>query len=98
MLHAPPHSLHAFGPLGSSARPASRRRRPPRRRAITVLEYDWATSLDFGGIQTSEAEAGLSRAAKGGMLSAEQLRAVVTLVNGTALGRAAAVPTGHGRV
>ncbi|GIL91154.1 hypothetical protein Vretifemale_18815, partial [Volvox reticuliferus] len=51
-------------------------------RAITVLEYDWATSLDYGGIQTSEAESGLSRAAKGGMLSAEQLRAIVTLVNG----------------
>ncbi|GLC37921.1 hypothetical protein PLESTF_000610400 [Pleodorina starrii] len=51
-------------------------------RAITVLEYDWATSLDYGGIQTSEAESGLSRAAKGGMLSAQQLRAIVTLVNG----------------
>ncbi|EFJ45039.1 hypothetical protein VOLCADRAFT_40753, partial [Volvox carteri f. nagariensis] len=51
-------------------------------RAITVLEYDWATSLDFGGIQTSDAESGLSRASKGGMLSAEQLRALVSLVNG----------------
>eukprot|EP00198_Chlamydomonas_reinhardtii_P000810 XP_001690145.1 predicted protein [Chlamydomonas reinhardtii] len=51
-------------------------------RAITLLEYDWATSLDYGGIQTSEAEAGLSRAAKGGMLTPQQLRGIVTLVNG----------------
>jgi hypothetical protein len=50
--------------------------------AMTVLEYEWATSLDFGGIRTSEAEAGLARAAKGGMLSAAQLQAVVTLVQG----------------
>ncbi len=49
---------------------------------MLTLEYDWATPLDFGGIQTSEAEAGLGRAAKGGMMSAQQLRAVVTVVHG----------------
>lgn len=49
---------------------------------MLTLEYDFATSLDFGGIQTSEAESGLTRASKGGMLSAMQLRALVTLSNG----------------
>ncbi|KAG2444932.1 hypothetical protein HXX76_001668 [Chlamydomonas incerta] len=51
-------------------------------RAITLLEYEWATTLDYGGIQTSEAESGLGRAAKGGMLTAQQLRGIVSLVNG----------------
>lgn len=50
--------------------------------AMTLLTYDWAISLDYGGIQTSEAESGLFRAAKGGMLSAEQLRAILGLVLG----------------
>lgn len=66
----------------------------PPRSAITLLEYDWATSLDYGGIQTSEAEAGLSRAAKGGMLTPQQLRGIVTLVNGEA--PAAASPSASG--
>lgn len=51
-------------------------------RAMMTLEYDFATSLDFGGIQTSDAESGLNRAAKGGMLGAGQLRAIVTLTKG----------------
>lgn len=51
-------------------------------RAATTLEFDFATSMDFGGIQTEEAEAGLLRADKGGMLTAAQLRAVVALITG----------------
>ncbi|GFR39680.1 hypothetical protein Agub_g152, partial [Astrephomene gubernaculifera] len=51
-------------------------------RAMTLLEYEWATPLDYGGIQSGEAEAGLARAAKGALMSSQQLRAVVSLVAG----------------
>ena len=43
-----------------------------------MLEYDYATTLDFGGIASGEVEAAISRADKGGMVSAAQLQAVVT--------------------
>lgn len=49
---------------------------------MTVLEYEFSTTLDFGGIQTLEAEGALRRADKGGMLSAAQLKSAVTVVVG----------------
>ncbi len=35
-------------------------------RVCTILEYDWATILDFGGINTVDGQRALRRAAKGG--------------------------------
>lgn len=49
-------------------------------RAAITLEYDFATTLDFGGVASTEAAAAISRADKGGTCSASQLRAVVTVV------------------
>ena len=46
------------------------------------LEYDFGTTLDFGGVQTGEAEGALMRASKGGSCTAAQLRAVVALAAG----------------
>ena len=47
-----------------------------------MLELECSSSLDFGGINSTEAEAALRRAAKGGMVSAPQFRGVVSLCTG----------------
>lgn len=52
------------------------------RSALIALEFDLASILDFGGINTGDAEAALRRADKGGMASGPQLRGLVTLLHG----------------
>lgn len=47
-----------------------------------ILEYDFATTLDFGGINTGEGQSALTRVAKGGSCTASQLRALITLLTG----------------
>lgn len=49
---------------------------------MIALEYDYSSILDFGGINTGDAEAAIRRADKGGMVSGAQLRGLVTLLNG----------------
>lgn len=51
-------------------------------RSVFALENTYTTLLDFGGINTSDAEAAIKRASKGGMVSAKQLRGLVTLLDG----------------
>ncbi|GBF93591.1 DNA mismatch repair protein [Raphidocelis subcapitata] len=51
-------------------------------RAVIALELDYTSTLDFGGINTGDAEAAIRRADKGGMVSGTQLRGLVTLLNG----------------
>eukprot|EP00798_Chlamydomonas_sp_ICE-L_P011589 gene11589-34292_t len=50
--------------------------------AAITLEYDLSTTLDFGGIQTTEAERAIMRASKGGGCGPVQLKAAVSLANG----------------
>jgi hypothetical protein len=47
-----------------------------------ALENTYTTMLDFGGINSGDAEAAISRASKGGMVSARELRGLVTLLEG----------------
>lgn len=64
-------------------------------RAMYALENTFTTLLDFGGIASSEAEGAISRAGKGGMVGAKQLRGLVTLLDGELVPRtseAAACP------
>jgi hypothetical protein len=49
---------------------------------VIALEFDFSSILDFGGINTGDAEAAVRRASKGGMVSGPQLRGLVTLLNG----------------
>jgi hypothetical protein len=49
---------------------------------MLLLELELSSLLDFGGIQSSEADAALALAGKGGLLSAAQLRAIVSLCAG----------------
>ncbi|GAX78758.1 hypothetical protein CEUSTIGMA_g6195.t1 [Chlamydomonas eustigma] len=51
-------------------------------RAMTMLEYDFSTTLDFGGIATTEAESAIKRAAKGGLCSTSELKGAVSLFLG----------------
>ena len=51
-------------------------------RAALTLEYEFATTLDFGGITTTEAEGAIMRANKGGSCTASQLRSIVALAAG----------------
>ncbi|KIY94552.1 DNA mismatch repair protein MutS2 [Monoraphidium neglectum] len=51
-------------------------------RAVITLELDYSSTLDFGGINTGDAEGAIRRADKGGMVSGPQLRGLVTLING----------------
>lgn len=53
---------------------------PPR--AITTLEYEFSTALDFGGIATSEAESAIKRASKAGLCSSGELVGAVSLFTG----------------
>lgn len=55
---------------------------PPYHRAIISLEFDYASILDFGGINTGDAEDAVRRADKGGMVTGPQLRGLVTLISG----------------
>eukprot|EP00803_Ostreobium_quekettii_P011689 evm.model.scf_982EXC.4 EVM.evm.TU.scf_982EXC.4 scf_982EXC:18146-21235(+) len=50
--------------------------------AAATLEYELRIQLDFGGISTDLVQEGLSRAKRGGLMSAEQLLAVMTLLRG----------------
>lgn len=47
-----------------------------------ALENTFTTLLDFGGINSGDAEGAIKRAAKGGMVAAKQLRGLVTLLEG----------------
>jgi hypothetical protein len=47
-----------------------------------MLEYDFSTTLDFGGIATTEAEAAIKRASKGGLCSTSELKGAVSLFLG----------------
>lgn len=47
-----------------------------------AMEFDCANILDFGGINTGDAEAAIARADKGGMVSAEQFRGLVSMLQG----------------
>lgn len=47
-----------------------------------ALENTYTTLLDFGGINSGDAEGAIKRADKGGMVSAKQLRGLVTLLEG----------------
>lgn len=51
-------------------------------KAVSVLETQLATSLDFGGISTDAAETALRRANKGGILTGELCQGVATLILG----------------
>eukprot|EP00892_Ulva_mutabilis_P010253 jgi/Ulvmu1/75/UM001_0078.1 len=51
-------------------------------KAVSVLEVDLATSLDFGGISTDSAETALRRANKGGMLTGDLCLGVASLIYG----------------
>ncbi|BDA49511.1 Endonuclease MutS2 [Coccomyxa sp. Obi] len=51
-------------------------------RAVDVLEAEYAAELDFGGISTAQAQEGIKRASRGGMLTAAQLTAVAGLLAG----------------
>ncbi len=46
------------------------------------MEYEFSNILDFGGISSGDAEAAIRRADKGGMVSAEQFRALVSMLQG----------------
>jgi hypothetical protein len=50
---------------------------------VFALENTYTTLLDFGGINSGDAEGAIKRADKGGMVSAKQLRGLVTLLEGT---------------
>lgn len=50
--------------------------------AMMLMESEYATALDFGGINTSEAAVSIRRASRGGLLSGQQLVAVVSVVQG----------------
>lgn len=50
--------------------------------AVEVLETQLNTSLDFGGINTDGAATALRRAAKGGLLTGEQMLGVAGLLAG----------------
>lgn len=47
-----------------------------------ALELEYSNMLDFGGISTDVTESALRRVDKGGMATAEQLRAVSSLLTG----------------
>lgn len=47
-----------------------------------ALENTFTNLLDFGGINSNDAEGAIKRADKGGMVSAKQLRGLVTLLEG----------------
>jgi hypothetical protein len=49
---------------------------------VFALENTYTTLLDFGGINSGDAEGAIKRADKGGMVSAKQLRGLVTLLEG----------------
>ncbi|KAL6756776.1 hypothetical protein V8C86DRAFT_3018742 [Haematococcus lacustris] len=51
-------------------------------RATTMLEVNFTTALDFGGINTVDSARALTRANKGGVCTPGQLRAVASLVTG----------------
>jgi hypothetical protein len=64
-------------------RTLTRTKRPhTERSAVITLELDYSSTLDFGGINTGDAEGAIRRADKGGMVSGPQLRGLVTLING----------------
>lgn len=52
------------------------------RSAVYTLENTYMSLLDFGGINSTDAEGAIKRAGKGGMVAAKQLRGLVTLLEG----------------
>ena len=53
---------------------------------MTVLEFEYSTSLDFGGIATTEAASAIKRASKGGLCSPSELQGAVSLFQVGGLG------------
>jgi hypothetical protein len=53
-------------------------------RAVEVLELHCNAYLDFGGVNSDVADAGLTRAVKGGVLHGEHLHALAQLCEGAA--------------
>ena len=51
-------------------------------RAAMILEMEYSTALDFGGIDTDGGESALKRAAKGGMCSPSELKGAVSIFEG----------------
>lgn len=51
-------------------------------RAAMILEMEYSTTLDFGGIDTSGGESALMRAGKGGMCSPSELKGAVSIFEG----------------
>jgi DNA mismatch repair protein MutS2 len=52
-------------------------------RAIQLMQEEYVAEIDFGGIQTLEAELALKRVTRGGMLNGGELLAVASLIRGT---------------
>ena len=52
-------------------------------RAIQLMQEEYVAEIDFGGIQTLEAEQALKRVTRGGMLNAVELLAIASLIRGS---------------
>ena len=52
-------------------------------RAIQLMQEEYVAEIDFGGIQTLEAERALKRATRGGMLNGGELLAIASLIRGS---------------
>jgi dsDNA-specific endonuclease/ATPase MutS2 len=52
-------------------------------RAIQLMQEEYVAEIDFGGIQTLEAELALKRVTRGGMLNGGELLAVASLIRGS---------------
>ena len=52
-------------------------------RAIQLMQEEYVAEIDFGGIQTLEAELALKRVTRGGMLNGGELLAGASLIRGT---------------
>jgi dsDNA-specific endonuclease/ATPase MutS2 len=51
-------------------------------RAVSLLELELNTQLEFGGIQTEAAETAIRRAKKGGLLTGEHALGIASLSEG----------------
>jgi hypothetical protein len=47
-----------------------------------TMENEYMSLLDYGGINSSDAESAIKRASKGGVVAAKQLRGLVALLQG----------------
>ena len=52
-------------------------------RALQLMQEEYIAEIDFGGIQTVEAEQALKRVTRGGMLNGVELLAVASLIRGS---------------